>query len=250
AGLRLGMVDDEAARVFGRNMAILAGDIVHGWSVHVLGQATHDGIPAEIVNALLARLTGWVTPELISGEALDVEYVHRESVTVDEIENMLLMKTGVLLQFAAEAGVMVGKGTPDWGDADVRQASRFAARAGMAFQLQDDILGMFGSEERLGKPICSDLRERKQTVLLVKTLEAATPAERATLQSLVGKQELSEEEAATARRVITDSGALQWTCDRAASLVGDAEKCLAAFPHGPHRQLLKAWLDFLIDRQH
>ena len=93
---------------FGRDQAILAGDILHGWSTAVLAR-----LPGAVGQALLSRLASRVTPLLISGEAQDVEYGYRAAVRPAEIWRMMFRKTGVLLQFAAEAGAMIGAGTAD-----------------------------------------------------------------------------------------------------------------------------------------
>ncbi len=250
AGRKIGSQEQGFAACFGRNMAILAGDILHGWSVNLLARAGEDGVPAEVVNMLVRRLSGWVTPELISGEALDVEFESRGQLSIDEIENMLLMKTGVLLQFAAEAGVMIGRQTSDIGHPEVRRAADFAAHAGMAFQLQDDILGMFGDQQRLGKPVCSDLREGKKTLLLVHTLERCSTAERQELQAMVARSDLTDRDTVRAQEIMTSCGALAAVQQRANELAEQARECLDAFPENRFRNLLHQWVDFLVQRHH
>ncbi len=249
AGQRLGLKNGED-RVFGRNMAILAGDILHGWAINLISRAYQDGVPLNVVNSLMRRLTGWVTPELIGGEALDVEFETRHEMNADEIENMLLMKTGVLLQFAAEAGVMIGRNVDDIGDPMVKNAAVFAARAGMAFQLQDDILGTFGDEDQLGKPVCSDLREGKHTLLLATARKLCTPAHLQELTGLVGNATLTDTDAERCRTIMIDCGALASVQQRAAGLVREAHEVLDKFPDNQYRGLLRQWVDFLVSRNH
>lgn len=249
ADLARSIRNPEVRRRFGRDMAILAGDILHAWSINLVGRAVADGVAPEVVTALLGRLTGWVTPELISGEALDVEYAYRTDLGVEEVETMLLMKTGILLQFAAEAGVMIARQSAALDHPMVRQASTFAARAGLAFQLQDDVLGIFGDQERLGKPVCSDLIEGKRTVLLLKALEAANATQKKRLGQLLNQTELTPADVADARDILQKTGARDWTRKRAAELVEDARSALQAFDDNRYKNLLLDWLDFVINRE-
>ncbi|OPZ25610.1 MAG: Farnesyl diphosphate synthase [Lentisphaerae bacterium ADurb.BinA184] len=243
----IGTADGQAA--FGRHLAILAGDVLHGWSVEALGRSAADGAPPAVVAALVARLCGHVTPLLISGEALDVEFATRPGVTAAEVEHMLYLKTGVLLEFAAQAGAMIGAGTGDVEAPAVRAAGRFAARAGVAFQLQDDILGMFGDETRLGKPIGADLREGKRTVLLLEGLARADAAGRAELLRCAGNPAVAAPDVTRVQAILDDCGALAATRARAESLSAEARAFLEELPGNRYRALLSEWLDLVCRRE-
>ncbi len=237
------------SRRFGRNMAILAGDILHGWAVDVLNRAGEAGVSPAVTNAIVARLCSWVTPELISGEALDVEFESRPAQHPEAIETMLRLKTGVLLQFAAESGAMIGLATPDPQHPTVRLLGQFAMNAGLAFQLQDDILGLFGQEATIGKPIGSDLREGKQTLLYMETLNRCCEADRHRLQGLWGSADSGPEAISIAKAIVAESGALEAVSKRAESLVALSRKLLDQLPQTPHRQLLQQWAAYLLDRK-
>ncbi|MFA5204850.1 MAG: polyprenyl synthetase family protein, partial [Lentisphaeria bacterium] len=192
---------------FGRDQAILAGDILHGWSQAVLARAPAYGVSDTVSRALVSRLAGRVTPLLISGEAQDVEYAGRAGVRPGEVWRMMIRKTGVLLQFAAEAGAMIGAGTADPRHPAPRRLGRLARQAGVAFQLRDDWLGMFGDEAALGKPAGSDLREGKKTLLFTTAVAGLAGAARRRLLQLAGRPGLSAAELAEARGLIRQSGA-------------------------------------------
>ena len=245
-----GVASPEGQAVFGRNMAILAGDILHGWSMHALTQAREDGVPPATVAALVARLAGTVTPLLIGGEALDVEFATRPGVTAEEVERMLCLKTGVLLEFAAQAGALIGTGGSDLDSPTVRRAGDFAAKAGIAFQLQDDILGVFGDEKRLGKPVGADLREGKRTVLLLNALRLADAAGRAEILRWAGNPSIGAREVGRLRAILSECGALDATRGRAKALHGEARSTLNLFPPSHFRDLLGEWLDFLCGRDY
>jgi len=82
---------------------------------------------------------------------------------------------------------------------------------GIAFQIQDDILGMFADEKKLGKPVGSDLREGKQTLLVYHVMKKAKPADRRRFASLLGNQKVTAKDIKEARRIVRDSGALDYS---------------------------------------
>ena len=88
---------------------------------------------------------------LVEGEVLDIQYAYHDisTLTPDEIEDMLWKKTGALYKFCGTAGAMIGLGSKEHPYIDA--VSQFAALCGTAFQLQDDLLDSFGSQEFFGK---------------------------------------------------------------------------------------------------
>ena len=240
----------EAAAEFGRNMAMLAGDIQQSWAIDALLRSRADGVPSDVVLAIAARLTGHVTPALISGEALDMVYSRRQDVQCRELEKMLELKTAVLLEFAAQAGVLIGLSSPDFERSEVRAAGAFAKAAGLAFQLRDDLLGVFGDEATLGKPVGSDAREGKRTPLLADALEHSDAENRRDLLRLWGRVDLDAADLAKVRRIIRASGADLRIRERARELVEEAVARLAGFASTSYRDALEQWARFALERSH
>ena len=89
-----------------------------------------------------------------------------------------------------------------------RQLERYGDAVGLAFQLRDDVLGLFGSTAATGKPHLDDLREGKRTVLMLRALGLASPDDRAVLERALGCPHLDERHAARCRRIVGASGAL------------------------------------------
>lgn len=247
---RFGNDRGESNARFGRNMAILAGDILHGWSMQALGQLHHRGGSHELASVLMQRMAGWVTPRLISGESLDIEFERRSDLSSEEVEHMLTLKTGILLQFAAEAGAMVGLNVANPTHPTVTRLGELARTAGLAFQLQDDILGVFGEDKTLGKPVGSDLREGKRTLLIVHALEKASDADKKWLTDILGTPDMSLEQVERARQIILDSGALGAVQCRAAELLSAVSRILSEFSPCHYRDLLEQWVDFLLERRY
>jgi geranylgeranyl diphosphate synthase type II len=128
----------------------------------------------------IARLFTQGVIDVCEGQALDMEYEKRENVSVREYFAMIEKKTGRLISTATELGACIGGGTAT----QARALHRFGHYLGRAFQLQDDLLDVFGSEEELGKTIGGDIIEGKRTFLLLTAQERARGKDRQLLQKV------------------------------------------------------------------
>ena len=235
----------------GRDFAILAGDLQQGWANDLLLRSAEHGVPPEVTVALGRRFQKLANSDLISGEALDVEFSLREltGLKSQEVRTMLGLKTGALLQFCTEAGAMIALNTADAEHPDVRKLSEFALAAGIAFQLRDDYLGIFGVYDSLGKALGNDLREGKATVMLLDTLQLASAADREKLLGYIGRETYSDADLDEVRRIMRDSGAAASNAAEAARLAEQARNILRTFPDNPYRQHMLDLVNFLIDRE-
>lgn len=249
-GGRFSLAADDAERT-GRDFAILAGDLQQGWANDLLLRSAEHGVPPEVTVALGRRFQKLANSDLISGEALDVEFSLREltGLKSQEVRTMLGLKTGALLQFCTEAGAMIALNTADAEHPDVRKLSEFALAAGIAFQLRDDYLGIFGVYDSLGKALGNDLREGKATVMLLDTLRLASAADREKLLGYIGRETYSDADLDDVRRIMRDSGAAASNEAEAARLAEQARNILRSFPDNPYRQHLLDLVNFLIDRE-
>ncbi|HMA36321.1 MAG TPA: polyprenyl synthetase family protein, partial [Chloroflexia bacterium] len=198
----------EAAH-YGVTTAILAGDQQQGWAYALLAEMPTRGVTPGVALQLIRDLALVLEPGLLAGEMLDVQYAHRPvaELSEEQVLDMLSRKTALLYRFAARAGALIGldasgqAGTPA-GAALVQALETFAGRCGTAFQLQDDLLGITGEERLLGKPIGSDLREGKKTLIIYHALTHGSPAARAPLSAVLGNAAASPAQVAAAVRVL------------------------------------------------
>ncbi len=245
----LGLVGDEADD-YGNDLAILAGDAQQGWSVCLMAELADRGVPAEVVLALIHRLESHVLNELLCGELLDVQFAETPLAELDDqaVLDMLWLKTGILYEFAAMAGAMIGLGTADVDDDTVRAIGSFAARCGTAFQLQDDILGLVGDEQSLGKPIGSDVREGKGTTIVLHAFRQADASQRDFLSRVLGDRQADQASVDQATQLLRDLGGVEYTSGLASKSIAEAIPCLEALPPSTHKELLLAWANYMIDR--
>lgn len=244
--------DGAEAAHYGLTIAILTGDIQQAWSTYLIAEvAQKHGVDAGLVVNLLSYLSGRLSPALIAGEALDVQYSKYpvEAITEALVLDMLWKKTGALYEFAGRAGAAIGLGDDTLQDPQVTDIATFCSRCGTAFQLQDDILGIVGDESRLGKPVGSDIREGKTTVIILKAFQEANPTQRAKLKAVLGNPNATETDIQAATRLLHDLGGIAYTQNLAHNYVKEAISRLDRLPASSYKDLLVQWAEYLVERK-
>jgi len=163
---------------------------------------------------------------LIEGQSADLSFEQRADVGLPECLAMAERKTGALLGCACAVGAMLGHGGSD----QVQRMRGFGERLGLAFQLVDDLLGIWGDPEITGKPVHSDLRNRKKSLPVVAALSSGTPVA-GELDLLYHRAApLSEVDAARAADFIEQAGGRDWSRKAGDELLAQA---LEVLPVGP-----------------
>jgi geranylgeranyl diphosphate synthase type I len=209
--------------VFGTGAAIVAGDAMLALALEVLGGGDHPAAPPA-VRALTAA-----TLALTEGQQADLAFERRTEVALAECLAMAAGKCGALLGCACALGGMFGQpgsgpdGSGSAGSGQVRRLREFGERLGVAFQLVDDLLGIWGDPAVTGKPVHADLRRRKKSLPLVAALTSGTAAgaELARLYHRDGPP-LSEPELARAAGLVERAGARDWGRRQAGELLSGA----------------------------
>jgi len=187
---------------------------------------------------------------LVEGEILDLQFarVPIERLDIETIEGMLWKKTGILYRYCAEAGALIGLGRVEPDHPHVSHLAEFTSRCGIAFQLQDDLLGVIGDPDSLGKPVGSDIREGKRTAVVHYAYEEASPGERELLERTLGRIDASEADVREVIEILTRRGGVERTRQRAGLHIEAALPHLDALPPSRWRDLLRSWADYMIRR--
>jgi geranylgeranyl diphosphate synthase type I len=210
---RAGWVGDPGA--YGMAAAILAGDMALVLADRAL---LGSGFPEDRLLPALRRYDR-MRVEVVAGQFLDVRAAHRGSADEAEARRIAVLKSG---GYTVEAPVQIGA-ILGGGDAPLLACmSAYGVALGEAFQLRDDVLGLFGDPAVTGKDRDSDLREGKRTVLLAKAVAAATGGDRRFLEERIGRPDLGPEEVERARGLVESTGALEQTVDLIRDLVARA----------------------------
>jgi geranylgeranyl diphosphate synthase type I len=188
------------AEDFGAAAAILLGDLLLAWSdAMFLASGLHDGALRRAQPICAAMRT-----EVMAGQYLDVVEQARGATTVDRALRIARLKSA---KYTVERPLHLGAAIARGGEDVMRAYTGFGIPAGEAFQLRDDLLGVFGDPAVTGKPAGDDLREGKQTVLMAIAMERAPAADRELLKGLLGRSDLTDDDIVVARSVIDRSGA-------------------------------------------
>ena len=188
-----------SAAQYGASAAILLGDLLLSWADELLRTC---GLPADRVLDALGYFDLTRT-EVVAGQFLDVSAQARATSDVDLAMRVLRYKSAKYsIERPLHIGAALAGGTPEVLD----QLTGFGLPLGEAFQLRDDLLGVFGDPEVTGKPAGDDLVEGKRTVLIALALGALEQPDRDHLDHSLGKP-LTEPEVGELRRLITASGA-------------------------------------------
>src|SRR3989344_4428932 len=199
---------------FGETMAILAGDLASQLATTLILSTTFD---AEMKIRAISKLSETVK-NAIFGQELDIRLETSPAPTPAEILNVYRLKT-----------------------------------AQYTFQIQDDILGIFGNEKKLGKPILSDIKQGKQTLLVAKALEMGNSSHRKQILSALGRKQISKRQAEEVRLALKNSGALAYCKDLAKKYAEQAKDSLKQFNRKKYNQevieTLSGLADLIIKRE-
>ena len=166
------------------NTAILSGDVM-------LIQAYEQLLKVEFENPVeVLQLFNRCAKEVCEGQQMDMNFETQDSVSLADYLLMIEYKTAVLLGFAMQVGGIIG----DCAEEDKKLLKEIGVNAGIAFQLQDDYLDVYGDPEKFGKQIGGDIIENKKTFLLIKALELAQGETQKTLSFWLKNNLESEKE--------------------------------------------------------
>jgi geranylgeranyl diphosphate synthase, type I len=207
---------------FGANTAILLGDLTLGWS-YELAQAAE--LDAEQTARLWPALD-MMRAQTLSGQYLDLLATGRPNSTIEQALAIARRKTAAYtVKYPLTLGALLAGA-----DQELLAAySAYGIAVGEAFQLRDDLLGVFGDPTHTGKPVLDDLRESKPTVLLAIARQRADARQRARLEALVGDPTLDQDGAVEAGEILIATGAratvehmITERCQRAMTVLADA----------------------------
>lgn len=227
---------------FSLSAAVLTGDLAAAFAENVL---TNSPFPQERI-----KRARWffdqMKAQVIAGEYLDVLGGYKKRLSEEEVLNVLEYKTA---KYTVERPLQIGAMLAG---AEVEILEAFTAYGiplGQAFQLQDDILGTFGDPTELGKPVNSDIREGKKTVLIAKAYEWAESYQKKILDEVLGNQESSKSEIDKVREIIYKVGAYDYAVRLSHKLIEQAKDALnSAKLEEEGKDYLLAAADYLLSR--
>jgi geranylgeranyl diphosphate synthase type I len=231
--------------IFGMPQACNAGDGMFSLAHAAFFRLPRGGVPAEIALAALERFSAMCV-RLTEGQHLDMAFEGRLDVSPDEYFAMIAGKTGALLAAAPEIGALLAGAAPPAAAA----YRRFGAALGRAFQLRDDVLGIWGDEAITGKSAASDILSKKKSLPVIYGL--AHPAVGPQLRSRYAGPDFAPSDVAAILELLEAAGAHAFVQAQVRAASAEARRALdeaaptaSAAPHAALGELL----DALIERQ-
>ncbi len=200
---------------FGIGSAILLGDLCLAWSDELY-------LGADLDAASLMRsheVIDIMRTEVMAGQYLDLVEQVKGDTTLEGARTVMRFKSA---KYTVERPLHLGAALAGAHLELTTMYSAYGLPLGEAFQLRDDVLGVFGDPEQTGKPAGDDIREGKRTMLMALTIEGASPAQSAAVRRHLGDPHIDAEAIAQVREVIVDSGALSAVEARIESLTAEA----------------------------
>jgi geranylgeranyl diphosphate synthase type II len=224
-----------------QNVAILSGDVmlIEGYKLMM-----------QVDNHLLRQVLDIFNETAVGvceGQQLDMEFETREVVNINEYINMIRLKTAVVLGGALKIGALIGGASQK----DANLLSDFGIQLGIAFQLQDDILDVYGDPEKFGKQVGGDIISNKKTYLLIKALELAQGADANELNELLNTVNFNTaQKVADVTRIYNNLAVRQYAEDAMQTYADKAFEALALInlPEN-HKQYLQDFADGLLVRE-
>jgi len=188
---------------FGASAAILAGDLALVWADDLLGQAP---LPPGGAARRVRRVFTTLRSEVMAGQYLDLRLDGSRVANEEAARRVAALKSG---RYTVRRPLELGMVMCESVDATVEAAiGAYGDSVGLAFQMREDVLDLFGDAALTGKSGLDDLRAGKHTVLISRALSLATPAQRTMLAASLGDRDLDDDGVDACRRIVAESGAL------------------------------------------
>lgn len=209
---------------FGAGAAILIGDLALSWADELIftsGLSSEELVRANDIYHVMRT-------ELMAGQYLDLLEQVRGNITVEKSSTVIRFKSA---KYTIERPLLMGAAIAGASEKTLSDLSKYGLALGEAFQLRDDMLGVFGDSAETGKPTGDDLREGKQTMLIARARQLGDSAQIALIESSLGNTKLSETEVTAVQQALIDCGVHDDIESRISSLLETALESLADLPN-------------------
>lgn len=231
------------ANHYGLCLAIDLGDAGFALSHLLLADSDFsDAIKTKVLKRFNQQIltTAW-------GQAIDVTYEHLEKLSEEDVMRVHHYKTA---NYTITGPLQYGALFAGASEKEIKKIEKYGLPVGIAFQLRDDELGLFSDEKSLGKPVGSDVKENKNTILHLKALEGAKGKDKQFIKRAYGNRNLTKRELERVRKITQKTGALEYSQKMARRLVEKGKRYVPEITSDSELQdTLYKMADFMIERE-
>ena len=223
------------------NVAILSGDVMLVEAYKLIMQVDRSILP-DVLSIFNDTAVG-----VCEGQQIDMNFENLQHVQEAEYISMIRLKTAVLLAAALKIGALIGGGLKE----DAQLLYDFGINLGLAFQLHDDILDVYGDPEKFGKQVGGDIISNKKTFMLIKAGELASGATRETLTHWLNTPDKPQEKVAAITGIYDDLNIRELAEMKMAAFADNALNCLEKVTvDSSKKEILKSFAESLSVREH
>lgn len=220
---------------WGNSKCVLAGDWLYMQAFKIAVQERN----FRILDTLIE-----LTQQMVEGELLQMETLGK-LITLEDYFDLIYRKTACLFSVCMRLGAILGEAT----SAQETALVNYGHDLGMAFQIVDDVLDLTASENVLGKPVASDLREGKATMAVIYALERCTGEERSKIETVLRNRAFNGVTHAEILEILERYGSLEAASARAAQYAESARKSICTFPDSEIKRALLWAPEFVVARE-
>ena len=220
---------------WGNSKCVLAGDWLYMQAFKIAVQERN----FQILDTLID-----LTQAMVEGELLQIERLGK-TISIGEHFELIHRKTACLFSVCMKLGGILSRGS----ETQQQKLAEYGRNLGMAFQIVDDVLDLTASEEVLGKPVASDLREGKATMAVLHALDHCTPVERATIVSILSNGGFNGVTPADIVAILQRYGSIDAAYARANEFANSARNAICTFPDSEIKRVLLWVPEFVVERQ-
>src|SRR5205807_213728 len=185
-----------------------------------------------------------LTQQMVEGELLQIEKLGK-CISLDEHFDLIYRKTACLFAVCMRMGAIIAGASEE----EEQRLGEYGRNLGMAFQIVDDVLDLTASEDVLGKPVASDLREGKVTMAVVHALERCMPSEREVVETVLRERAFKSVTHQQILQVLERYGSVDVAMSRAQEYSEAARKSICTFPDSEIKRALLWAPDFVVGRE-
>ena len=239
-------ISADGAEHLGNSMAIFAGDLANTHAQDVIFQT---GLSDYKQNKIIKKLND-TDMDTLHGQVLDIESgITSKMLTEKELLNIHRLKSA---KYTIDSPLNIGAILAGATEEEQNTLSDYADPLGIAFQLQDDILGVFGDEKQVGKPTSSDIAEGKKTLLIIKACERADKTQHDTIMKYLGNPNITSDNMDELKEIMIDTGSLEYSKNLAETLIEVSKQALGSLQNvnSVADEFLNGFADYMLTRKY
>jgi octaprenyl-diphosphate synthase len=219
---------------WGNSKCVLAGDWLYMQAFKIAVQERNFRVLDVLID---------LTQQMVEGELLQMEKLGK-CISLEEHFDLIFRKTACLFSVSTRLGGILGQATPE----QEARLGEYGRNLGLAFQIVDDVLDLTASEQVLGKPVASDLREGKVTMAVIHALERCTPPERKLVETVLEERAFLSVQHEQILAILNACNSIQYAYDEAAKYAAAARNAICSFPDSEIKRALLAIPEFVVER--